>query len=225
MAEQKRYTWRDPGPLSRVVVLWLYLDMAAQILGGLAAWIHLADVRGLDPGAPADTLLDSDLPVGAIWLVYLVVALTSGFLILKWIYRISRNAHASTDGLSIRPPWAVGWFFVPVASLWKPFQGMREAWQVGVDRANWRIVPVPNLLRWWWGLYLVTNYLGWTSARLSFGAETLAQTQIGDWLDLLTLPLSLALDLVFLRIIRQMAARQAVDPGQRLEASAIAAAA
>jgi hypothetical protein len=215
----KIYTWRDPAALSRTVVLWLYLNMAAQVLAAFAATIHLADSSGLDPAAPADTPLVSDIPVAALWLVYLMVVVVSGFLILKWIYRISRNAHAAAQGLRISPPWAVGWYFVPFAAFWKPFQAMREAWQVGVDRSGWQAVPVPGLLRWWWGLFLLTTYLGWASARLTLGGGTMASARVSDLFDLLSLPLSLALDVVFIRVVRAIAAGQAIEPGERAAAA------
>jgi hypothetical protein len=119
------------------------------------------------------------------------------------------------EGLTISPPWAVGWFFVPIAALWKPFQAVREVWQVGVDRGGWQAVPVPGLLRWWWGLYLLTNYLGWASARLTLRGGTMASERVSDVLDILSLPLSLTLDVVFIRIVRAIAAGQAISPGER----------
>ncbi|HET9863637.1 MAG TPA: DUF4328 domain-containing protein, partial [Steroidobacteraceae bacterium] len=68
------------------------------------------------------------------------------------------------------PGWAVGWFFIPVASLWKPYQAMRSLWQMsrhvhkpGVQDTSW-VLPT------WWALWLVSIFIGWVLFRLQGGA-------------------------------------------------------
>jgi hypothetical protein len=78
---------------------------------------------------------------------------------LMWVHRVNANAQSFADGLSVTPAWNVGWFFVPVGNLWKPFEGMRESWQASEDPENWPAVPVPGLLRAWWGCWLAGNIL------------------------------------------------------------------
>ena len=51
--------------------------------------------------------------------------------------RANRNARAFGSSMSISPGWAAGWFFVPIANLWMPYQAMKEIWQ-GSD-------PDPNV--------------------------------------------------------------------------------
>jgi hypothetical protein len=47
-------------------------------------------------------------------------------LVGVWIYRANANAHALGGDLSVSPGWAVGWFFVPIACLFKPYLAMRR---------------------------------------------------------------------------------------------------
>ena len=117
---ERSYTFRDPAPLARVVILWLYIDLAANLmLGAMSLWAF-AEISGVDPQAPKDTPLASDLPLGLAAIVFLISYVITGFLILKWIYRVNRNAHSFARGLEVSPPWSVGWYFVPIAFLWKP---------------------------------------------------------------------------------------------------------
>jgi hypothetical protein len=75
--------------------------------------------------------------------------------------RANRNVRAMGGGpLKFTPGWAAGVFFVPIWSLYKPYQAMKELW-LGSD-PEWQLTswlkPVPRSLPWWWGLYLVQGF-------------------------------------------------------------------
>jgi len=51
-----------------------------------------------------------------------------------WQHRAQANAVVlSGGGLRFTPGWAVGWWFIPIANLWKPFQTVRELCARGVE--------------------------------------------------------------------------------------------
>lgn len=63
-------------------------------------------------------------------LLQLAAYLISGVFFLIWIYRVHRNLPA----LGVRRPrfsprWAVGWFFVPILNLFRPYDVVRELWK------------------------------------------------------------------------------------------------
>jgi hypothetical protein len=63
------------------------------------------------------------------WIGYgfLAVFIITGIVFLKWIHAANRNARAmGAQGLRFSPGWALGYYFVPVLSLWKPYQAMKE---------------------------------------------------------------------------------------------------
>ena len=46
-----------------------------------------------------------------------------------WIYRIYKNLYAmNIPHLRQSPGLAVGWYFIPIACLWKPYEGIKDAW-------------------------------------------------------------------------------------------------
>lgn len=60
---------------------------------------------------------------------YLLVLLATWVIWLVWQHRGQRNlGRASRQQLRFGPGWAVGWWFIPVANWWKPFQTVRELW-------------------------------------------------------------------------------------------------
>jgi hypothetical protein len=76
---------------------------------------------------------------------------------LMWIHRSHRNLSAfGAQGLTFTPGWAVGWWFIPIFNLFRPFQIVREIWQAsdpGMPAgAAWRRAPSSPLIGWWWGV-------------------------------------------------------------------------
>lgn len=162
------------------------------------------------PGSQPTSFLDTTPEVETadmvlVGLLPLFVAnVVGGFLALKWIYRVSRNAHALAAGLTVRPPWAVGWFFIPLANLLMPFRGLRQAWQASVSPEAWRTVAVPGLLRLWWAIWLVTTMLENVSWRLELRADTISDVIASDAAGLAGYVLRIGLDLVFLLVVQRL---------------------
>lgn len=148
------YRMKDPRGLGVAVQLLLGLDIVTSLLG-VATRL-------------ATDFNEQSALVGLTDLLEFGVFVVAGVVILCWIYRVSANAHLLATGLTISPGWAVGWFFIPIAWLWKPFQGVSEAWRAstGPD-TDWKAAPVPGLLRWWWGFWLVQGILGNVALRLA----------------------------------------------------------
>ena len=63
------------------------------------------------------------------------------------------------------PGWAVGWYFIPIANLWKPFAAMRDI----VTTSTLRQGPPAFLLPVWWTLWIVSLFTDRFSVSLSQG--------------------------------------------------------
>ena len=82
-----------------------------------------------------------------------------GIIFLVWIYRsykMLRQFYPPGD-IRFTPGWAVGWFFIPIASLFKPYQVMRELFNKSqtADETQ-RFRHGKTATAWWWGLTLVS---------------------------------------------------------------------
>jgi len=110
-----------------------------------------------------------------------VVAVAGGTVLLRvvtffvfgrWIVLAHRNLDAlGAHYLEYRPGWAVGWFFIPIANLWKPFQAMRSLWRNShsVHRAD--IQQDTWVLPAWWTLWLIFLVMGNISQSVSRNAQ------------------------------------------------------
>lgn len=209
------YKPRDPAGLTRVLAALLYIDVAVTALNAAGDAVYLAGLSRYDAATPSSygVALPGenaavDLVLAAIDAAQVVTFLVCGFVCLKWVYRASLNAHALAEGLRTSPGWSIGWFFVPIANLWKPFQGLREAWQVSADPKAWQAQPTPELFRWWWGLWLVSGILGNVASRLQIGATSVGGEMFAGTLNLANDLIGIPLDLVFLVIARRLCALQ-----------------
>lgn len=214
MAKGKTYTTRAISALGATAALWLLINAVSDSLEVMAAALDLYLMSAL----PGDTPLDEygafpdpsgiSLVTGGARLVILISTVVTAFIVLKWIYRASRNAHALGRGLDSNPPWAVAWFFIPVASLWKPFEAMAETWKVSRDAESWKRQRTPDLLRWWWGFWLTGSLVGNISFRVSLMAGDVQGLVWATGLELISAAAFVGSGLLLRRIVEDVTRAQ-----------------
>jgi uncharacterized protein DUF4328 len=145
--------------------------------------------------------------IGLIMLVTLVPAYVAGGI---WIYSAARNVRAlGARGLNTSPGWAVGWFFVPFMSLFKPFQAMDEIDQASAAPTAWGSQRTTALLRWWWAGWLISAISGNAIALFSRGLNTLPELSGLTVFQLIECGLDVAAVSLFLAVAWRIYLRQA----------------
>lgn len=100
---------------------------------------------------PVDYYSDELHPVDAIVLIDLLALLISTVFVGMWIHRAHKNLYAiALPDLEYTPGMSVGWFFIPIANLFKPFQAMRELWNASHGAVGRYDDPAPGLFWVWW---------------------------------------------------------------------------
>jgi hypothetical protein len=86
------------------------------------------------------------------WIALLIPGIV---LFCIWVRRANMNADALVpSGMEFTPGWAVGWFFVPFANLFKPYQVVSEIYRASnpdADQDFWSLSETPSSLKLWWG--------------------------------------------------------------------------
>ncbi len=179
--------YRDSGSLAKWVRWFLYLQIAVAVASLVSGILEYRLLTAYETGAyvsEAQAIADgeaSDLRQGTIALICIAVYIVTGILILKWIYRANYNARQlGAESMKFTPGWSVCWFFVPIASWWKPYQAMSEIWKASMDPANWQNTKAGAILPWWWFFWLVNIFLGNAVARLSFSAEEMSALKMSN---------------------------------------------
>lgn len=200
------YQYKDLKTLTKVATVPVIIYMVVRLLlVGTNFWEFQMD--------PKSGGSDGAVVLGAIVaILFLAALLASVVLVGMWIYRASANAHSLSDEMTISPGWAVGWYFIPIALLFKPYQAMREIWMASHFRGNWHGEPNPPLLTPWWGLWIVVNIIDNVTFRLG-DRDSNGQIMSGVLLfDSIAALLNVALCLVLINMMRQIARAQSTAP-------------
>jgi len=84
-----------------------------------------------------------------------IATLFTAILLMIWVYRAMTTARVLMPTLTITPGWAVGWFFVPIASLWKPHVVMTEVMEGSGDNAVAYEQSGRRLVDLWWAAWIM----------------------------------------------------------------------
>jgi hypothetical protein len=90
-----------------------------------------------------------------------------------WLRRINL-AIRNLRFITFTPGWAVGWWFVPFANLYKPYQMMVELWRATDPSRgdDWGFGPRSRALPVWWAFWLTMNAVDNVAARRSWSPTT-----------------------------------------------------
>lgn len=210
----------DYRPLSIPALVATAVFLALGLITVVSMVSTVAEIGLLQQIANGETISQADASrndsrqalLGYLYIGGLVVAAIS---FLVWLNHASANLAAlGADGQRFSPGWAVGWWFVPIFWLWRPYQVVKEVWQgsypvTGADGpADWRDTPVSPLLGWWWAAWLVSNWLSVITARLFFSGDTVQELIRADWLSVVSNAISLGALALVIVLIRQITSNQ-----------------
>jgi len=182
-------------------------SMQIQLLSRAQAGLSISEAEAIA----------NDSRQATIGYIYFTVFVFTAIAFCVWIHRAHRNLPAlGNRDLKYSPGWAVGAFFVPILSLFRPYQITKEIWKasdpyIGTGGKDWQDAPVSPLIIWWWITFLISSYAGYISLRMSLSAKT-----IDDFLSLSFV--TLTTDIVdILAAILAIALVRAIDRRQEMK--------
>lgn len=201
-------------PLSKVVVGLLWATVAMQLMLVLP---YVAEISNLNAARASgevagDALSPAVIAIVAIGMVYLVVYIVLVVFWMMWVHRTYQNLPSlGAQGLTYSPAWAVGYWFIPILNLFRPYQVMRETWRAShpghAGGTQWTLVAVPAVLGWWWALH-VTVFIAGNFSGVGNVSEDPDVLYGIAWLDLLLLVVGVSLALVEIWIVKTLTQMQ-----------------
>jgi hypothetical protein len=166
-------------------------------------------------------LTSLDVRAGALGVLSTLLYLATIVLFCVFMPWVNRNARWFRAPLENSPGWAAGWFFVPIASWWKPYQAMKEIWQGSdPDPAVLALdAPVSALLPWWWAMFVLKTIgeMIMNQTKAHGAAELISASR----LRIVCHVPSIAAAILAAAVVRALARRQ--DERQRRERAAVKA--
>ncbi len=162
----RRGDYESPAARARWAT-WLF---SLTIVANAASLLALGAQRELlNRGVGGFTLAEwqrSASRIDALNIIRLLLMVATAVVFLRWLHLSYRNVRAL--GLSTRftPGWAVGYWFIPLVSLFRPKQVVDELWERTDDAlVGQRTATIPV----WWGLWLIGNAIEYVGIRMSAG--------------------------------------------------------
>jgi len=155
---------------------------------------------------------------GVAALFTLLVFIATIIVFLIWEHRANSNLRP----LGVPRPefssrWAVGSWFVPILTLWVPFQIVRYIWRKSdpdtVDANGgsyaWNYSGAGEFtLKAWWGFWIAAGIVGRFSYRISMSANDPSEQMLASWVGIFAAILSGAAALMAISVVRGVTARQ-----------------
>lgn len=210
--------YRPLGRRARWVVGLLVAGIVADVVAvasGVMERTLLADIASgeLVTDAEADSNDLRQVVIGAVQGSLFILTVVA---FLFWFSRAYRNLTAlGASGLRFGQGWAVGSWFVPVLSLWRPKQIANDIWRASDPDAPpdqgvmWKGDSVPKLYLFWWLGYLLTSWLYSFSSRRALRAEGITELQAVNGLFLTADVISVLASALCLLVVRRTTVRQA----------------
>ena len=197
--------------------------IASVLFASLATWMEISLLQNIEFATDSE-ISNNESIVGLSSLITLFVLL--GFIItfLMWLHRASSNL-ASLGYVNQRfsPGWAVGWWFIPIMNLFRPFLVMKEIWKASHPENNRLSKPESanrlmyqkdelssDLIGWWWGFWLVSNWIGNAALRGYFRADTAEQLIISNSVQLFVSGADIVAAIMLFLIVNQITNNQEI---------------
>ncbi|HEX5527883.1 MAG TPA: DUF4328 domain-containing protein [Solirubrobacterales bacterium] len=170
--------------------------------------------------------------------IFGLAVLVSAGVFIAWFYRAYKNLRRlGVQSMRYGDGWAIGAWFIPFFNMVRPKQIANDVWrgsERGVDvGAQWHQVEVPNLVHWWWALYLIQGAVVYTGQRVAssgydkltslgtFGGG-LSQIKTGTVIDILGEIIAIAAVVVAIKVVSEITERLDAIRGDALAAGPVA---
>jgi hypothetical protein len=154
----------------------VFVFIAIAVISLVATVSDVLELNLMDRIIAGENVSDADIDAndgrqGIVALVQFASLVAGTIVFIRWLRAAYRNVDVVAPGTRrYGHGWAIGSWFVPILSLWRPKQIVNDVWRAGgQDAAD----AEPGTLLWfWWGAFLVSNWLSNVGGRTLFGDQT-----------------------------------------------------
>ena len=211
MLQEQKVKFKDSTSLTKWAKWFLYAQIVIgviAIISGVLEYQLLSDFKNgvyISQELAVEAGKESDTRQGVVGIAQLIISIVSGILILKWIYRANYNVRQlGATGMKFTPGWSIGWYFVPIINLWKPYQAMKEIWKTSSDPLNWKTQSVSSILSWWWLFWITCGIAANISFRMTMRAEEIDEFIAANIITQVSDVIGISLNLITIAIISRV---------------------
>jgi hypothetical protein len=166
-------------------------------------------------------LVSSDHRQQVVGVLQIAALALTAIVFIRWFHAAYRNLSSlGVSELRFKPGWAIGAWFVPFLSLWRPKQIADDICRASEPEQPDSSPRTPNyLLNSWWAFWLLSLFVGNASGRVLFKANTLTDIRDAAKVDIAAMAFDITAAVLAILVIRHITNRQ-LDRAQLLAAEA-----
>jgi hypothetical protein len=193
-----------------ITLIWIVL--AIEIISLISGYFQYDLLQSASNGEEIsmEFATANDTREQVVGIVYIIAYLISAVTFIQWFRRAYFNLHLRADVLSYTEGWAAGSWFVPIITLYRPYQIMKELYH------ETKLLLIKNGLEkgvnlslgavgWWWTFWILNNFIGQFVFRYSMKAETIDQLINSTFASMIGDIAGIPLALFTIKVIRDYA--------------------
>lgn len=208
------YKFQNLSSLTKALLVLLYIGIffsALSILDSIMNYNLYSSAQYFD--ISDEEIFNNDMRTTVIAAIASLFYIATVVVFLIWINKANKNSRAlGAQNMQFTPGWCVGWWFIPIALWWKPYQAVREVWKTSQDAGNWQIQE-NSVVSLWWTLWIISAIVSQIIYQWSM---SLYSSYNATWLDYQNIELAwiftcifeIVLSFVFIKMIREIFNKQ-----------------
>lgn len=171
---------RPNGQRAKNAITLIWIVLALEIISAISGYFQydLLQTAANCGEISTEAATANDTREQVITIIYLIVYIISAVTFIQWFRRAYFNLHQKVTRLAQTEGWAAGSWFVPIVSLYRPYQIMKELYQETKELLNKKGISIntnftTSSLGWWWALWIISNGIGQFIFRYSMSAESM----------------------------------------------------
>lgn len=214
--EQATEMIRPNDQRAKWAIILLAIILVLDIISLTSSYLQLNLLKQLKEGVfVSDAKISAnDTREQIIGIFYIIAFVISGVVFIQWFRRAYYNLQLRTGNCEHSDAWAAGAWFVPILSLFRPYNIMVELWEKTTDlineKSNANLSRSKFLIGLWWFLWIVSNYIGKYILKNAFNNKTIEdyinQTSVSIFDSAFSIPLAI----VTIMMVRAYSKREAM---------------
>jgi len=155
------HTYRNARILALLVTTAFSGLILLSVVASISTWFECSMLQRAIDGAEIteSEALSSDLRQGLIGLCQMGLYIATVVLFCIWLNRANKNARAlGAQDMQFTPGWSVGYFFIPIVNVYRPYQAVTEVLRASDPDARpfsekpWQR-SAAAITGWWWAAW------------------------------------------------------------------------
>ncbi len=194
---------------AKTAILLIWIALAFEVISLISAYFQydLLDSAANGAEITQETASANDTREQIIGILSLIVSLVSGITFIQWFRRAYFNLHLKVEHLAHSEGWAAGCWFVPILSLYRPYQIMKELYSETKDLLVKKDLSFKETfsqasLGIWWTLWISNNIIGQFIFRYSMRAETIHELTVSTIASMIGNIIGIPLAIITIKVIK-----------------------